>query len=576
MDSSESLTAHPTDLADAHAAAVLAHVLPLGEELADSIRLALTHALGVELPDLGIDLAHPEWHQYAIDITREVLESYRPELTALLTDIQLASLLAGMQRVATLLPTTLHARPAQIVMPVVGASAAASPRGEIATSPKIVPSEAARTTKVATPHGGSVDGPEPAPEPAPPEVITVTLPVPMPAFIAESPEPLEPPEPEQSPPVTSRTGLAMVDEAAKVLRSRVAMTRPEFDALSDEARRRAFTVAGEQTEKTVGKVRDVLADLTEAGPTLPDFARIVEEEVGPGTFLSPGHRETVYRNGISQAFSDGMDKILATPLVDDAFPFAGVYAIHDDRVRKTHLMMETLGIDGTHVFYRNDPVFIKYRGPLDWGCRCGWSPMTVRQAARAGVLEAAEWLRTGHPPENPTFVDKPPFEPSPDFKRIDAVGGDGGEEAPVALSLATFLGTARESPPDMDLWRSIIAVLPKKRPASLPYRCGKVGDAEIILVDGNEVKLRKRKGGKNKKGDDKTFMGFVEGGNGLEDSELCGKDEVFVDALIDPACYPFIAYHECVERGFMLHGDSYDKAHEKATDQEYQLREQFS
>ena len=379
---------HPTDLADAHAAAVLSHVLPIGEQLSDTIRIALADALGADFEAIGADPEHPEWHQSAIDITRELLNGFMPSMVDLLTDVQLASLLAGMQRVATLLPARSVLPIVSAKQPVVGASAVASPQEEIARQPRVVPSEAPRTTKVATPHGGPVDvtvGEEPVPTVGPaadrgreavpediPELITIRIPMPpgleLPSGL-EFPEitPAPPSPPEEPPLVTSHTNLPMIDEAARSLRARHAMTRADFDALSNEARRRAFTVAGQQVERTIEKVRDIAADLVEDGPTLREFKKRVEEQVGGGTFLSPAHAETVYRNNISQSFSDGMDKLLQMPMVGDAFPFAAVHAIHDDRVRKDHLEVEKIGLQGTNVFYRTDPVFIKYRGPWDYG-----------------------------------------------------------------------------------------------------------------------------------------------------------------------------------------------------------------
>ena len=50
-------------------------------------------------------------------------------------------------------------------------------------------------------------------------------------------------------------------------------------------------------------------------------------------------------------------------------------------------------------------------------CRCGFTPLTIRQAARKGVLVAAEWLETGKQPVN-LFVPWPDFLPSPSWRRL--------------------------------------------------------------------------------------------------------------------------------------------------------------
>lgn len=116
--------------------------------------------------------------------------------------------------------------------------------------------------------------------------------------------------------------------------------------------------------------------------------------------------------------------------------------------------------------------------------------------------------------------------------------------------------------PDPALWGAVQAIIPLARPAALPHLCGAAGGAQLWLVDGNAVKLRPGQ------------MDFVEGGNGLEDPTLCGPDEVYVDARLDPACWAFVAYHEVYERLLMEGGMSYDDAHERANSAEQQLRAQ--
>lgn len=127
--------------------------------------------------------------------------------------------------------------------------------------------------------------------------------------------------------------------------------------------------------------------------------------------------------------------------------------------------------------------------------------------------------------------------------------------------------------PDLALFRSVLAILPRQRPA-LPHRCGEAGGSVVWLVDGNEVKLRRRKGKSNRKGD-RDFMEFVEGGNGAVDPELCGPKEVYIDALIDPISWPFIGYHECRERPRVLAGEEYDRVHPEVNEEEKVLRETY-
>jgi len=125
---------------------------------------------------------------------------------------------------------------------------------------------------------------------------------------------------------------------------------------------------------------------------------------------------------------------------------------------------------------------------------------------------------------------------------------------------------------DEDLWQEILKVLPKEVPEELPTTVGIVdGDVKVIIVDGGKVKVEKD-------------MDFVEGGNGVENPYLCAWDEVYVDACINPEDWPFICYHEVIERRDMIDNsitpetsdskreEVYLKAHNRANAAEKILR----
>ena len=430
-DDSSTLPAGPhSHAAELFADEIIEHLHLLGHDLAERLRADLLDAIDDVVPPSADD---PD----TMARVRAVMDHYGPELYGLFDDLTFASLLGGVQRVASLLPPGLLATPSGAAAPaalprgrerearrearreaIPAAPAAPAAPTAPAPPPPVTPTGRQRHFPVSTPHGGDVDeaieGVE-APAAAAAEPV---------AFVAVSPPPpRQPPGPpvEVAPspaePLPPRRRLPLIDAAVEDLRDRKVMTRPDFDELSAEAKRRAFTVAGHESAKTVEKVRDVLADLVAEGPTLKKFGERAEERVGPGTFLSPQHREVVYRTNIHSAYTQGMDNLLEQPLVGDAFPFAAVHATHDDRVRPEHLAMETLGLDGGNVYYRQDPVFKIFRGPWSWNCRCGWTPLSIRQAARMGVSDAIAWLASGVPPDPPTFVEHPPFDPPEGWSR---------------------------------------------------------------------------------------------------------------------------------------------------------------
>lgn len=206
--------------------------------------------------------------------------------------------------------------------------------------------------------------------------------------------------------------LPLIEAGAENLIARQVMTRDKFDRLTADARQAAFTVARLATERSIAEVRELLVESVQEGGTLRDFRRRLDEEFD-GTPLGAAHLETVFRTSVQAAYSAGQEATLDHPLVGGEFPYLLYSAIHDGRARPEHLKMEQLGLDGTAVYRRDDPVMQRGRYLPPWGynCRCATTPLTVKEAARRGVKEAQLWLETGVEPASPAFVDTPPFPP---------------------------------------------------------------------------------------------------------------------------------------------------------------------
>ena len=100
----------------------------------------------------------------------------------------------------------------------------------------------------------------------------------------------------------------------------------------------------------------------------------------------------------------------------EIFPYQEILPIKDGRVREEHLALASLGLSGTGVYRRDDPMWDLFTPPWGYQCRCGVNLLTVEAAARKGVGEARRWERTGEPPVNPEHrLDAIPFRPEPDF-----------------------------------------------------------------------------------------------------------------------------------------------------------------
>jgi hypothetical protein len=169
------------------------------------------------------------------------------------------------------------------------------------------------------------------------------------------------------------------ERAARDLETRDIVNRATFDRLELEARNRAFTVAGEIGQDALSTIRDALVDTTRDDLTLRGFRRRLGEDL-EGSFIGPAHLETVFRTNIQTAFHRGLQEMADNPVVADVFPYQAYDAIRDGRVRPNHLALESLGLNGTNIYRRDDPFWLFWTPPNGFNC---FSPGT----AVSGELE---------------------------------------------------------------------------------------------------------------------------------------------------------------------------------------------
>lgn len=197
-----------------------------------------------------------------------------------------------------------------------------------------------------------------------------------------------------------------------------AVRKKAFEKLTPEVATRSFTVAYLNTQKKVEEVKELVVRSITEQKTLPQFRKDVVNTLGSGV-LSPWHVETVFRTNMQKAFAEGQESVINQPLVQNMFPYAAFYAIHDSRVRDNHIALESLGLNGTNIYRADDPMWEFFTPPIEWNCRCSKKFLNLRQAAQRGVEEAKTWLSTGVPPENPEYrLPAINFRPDPTYKRI--------------------------------------------------------------------------------------------------------------------------------------------------------------
>lgn len=241
------------------------------------------------------------------------------------------------------------------------------------------------------------------------------------------------------PPLSELLGLGdepdivfpMIDTAAESLATRRVMTSDDYYRLAANAKQEAFTITADVTENTLAKVRDILGRVATESTSLEQFETLVAAEIGELP-ISGSHLEQVYRNAVNSAFSQGQNAVLSHPVVEDGFPYRAYYAIHDARARHEHRELESLGLSGTNIYHKDDPVWKEFEPPWSWSCRCGWTSLTIEDAADAGVSHAKAWLAaveraelddtfTGrladYMPQDGWRVSVPDFRPDPKWAR---------------------------------------------------------------------------------------------------------------------------------------------------------------
>lgn len=157
------------------------------------------------------------------------------------------------------------------------------------------------------------------------------------------------------------------EEALRWFRGRVPMTDAAFAALTVEAQRRAFTLAGVAALTVVSDVWRSLDATLAAGRTLRDFKRDVAPALlgqWQGSVAAPAWRmETIFRNATQRAYVHGRVEQLRDPEVAPLRPFWMFDAVGDAR---TSAICSAL--DGT-VLAASDPWWASHTPPCHHACR---------------------------------------------------------------------------------------------------------------------------------------------------------------------------------------------------------------
>lgn len=184
-------------------------------------------------------------------------------------------------------------------------------------------------------------------------------------------------------------------EALRAFVSKKVVTRRTFDRLLASAKKRAFTVAGLARRDMLATAHDELAKAITAGADLRSFSKPLAErfDAAGWTRLNPSHVETVFRNGVMGAYSDGRRAQMTQPAVIAARPFWQILGVDDARTRPAHRRAHN------KVLHASDPFFAKAGPPFGHNCRDRVVSRNAKDLQRLGLTPTIGAALSGLPDE---------------------------------------------------------------------------------------------------------------------------------------------------------------------------------
>lgn len=172
------------------------------------------------------------------------------------------------------------------------------------------------------------------------------------------------------------------EEAIEWFREKTPLTEDAYEALSDRAKRKAFSVAGVAQLDLVADVMRSIDDALQEGTSLEDWKKAIGPSLTKawgGSVASPGWRlETIFRTNVQHAYAAGRYAQATDPDVLAARPFWQFDAIIDGRTSKI-----CEDADGT-VLPADSEWWGAHHPPCHFACRSQVITLTAAQAKKAG------------------------------------------------------------------------------------------------------------------------------------------------------------------------------------------------
>lgn len=165
----------------------------------------------------------------------------------------------------------------------------------------------------------------------------------------------------------------------QILLKKPLIPKREFERLSDNMKRRAFTIAGQESAELQSAVRQAIVKAVDQKLSLKEIASLARQ-----TFREYGiaeqsnyHAATVFRTNLASAYADAQWYVIQDQKEDIAF--LEYVSEEDPRVRPTHRKMH--GVKRAP----DDPVWQRWYPPNGYNCRCKIRIITKDEAQRRNI-----------------------------------------------------------------------------------------------------------------------------------------------------------------------------------------------
>lgn len=238
-------------------------------------------------------------------------------------------------------------------------------------------------------------------------------------------------------------------DAIKAFLQRKTVTRETFDAMEEDAQRRAFTVARAANAEMVKTIKRELLRQLATGADFSDFGKHAAERFKSAGWVpaNGSHVETVFRTNVMNAYNGGRVRQMTQPEVIAARPYWEWIGVGDGppRQRPTHARMHGV------VLRADDPFWQKCCPPAGYNCRCRLRSLSEKQGkgrvqSGSGITGLpdpgftsgmGELFPAGSPPPvdpnpKPANDPPPPQQPANDPPPVPRPANEGGSRPPPA------------------------------------------------------------------------------------------------------------------------------------------------